>query len=91
MGSLDNLAVEPSQRGVQVSPVYTSQGLSLQPVLGKKNYTKSIGQNRQRTIDPFSNEILDEINHLTGEVPNFQNYNSRANNPYVSTDRAAVG
>ena len=71
MGSQDNLFVEPSQRGIQASSVYTSQGISLQPVLGRKNYTKSIGQNRQRTIDHFSNEILDEINHLSGEVPNF--------------------
>ena len=72
VGPLDNHAIEPSLRGGQGSPVITpGQVLSLQPVLGKKNYTKTIGQNRQRTLDQFSNEILDEINHLTGEVPNF--------------------
>ena len=92
VGPLDNHAVEPSLRGVQGSPVINpGQALSLQPVLGKKNYTKTIGQNRQRTIDQFSNEILDEINHLTGEVPNFQSHNSRTANPYVSTDRAVIG
>ena len=44
VGPLDNSAMEPSLRGGHGSPILgTGQSLSLQPVLGRKNYTKTIG------------------------------------------------
>ena len=59
-------------------------------MLGNKNYTKKLGGvPRKKTYDPFTKDILDEINHYSGEVVNPPIMGtSRQAETYVSTERA---
>jgi len=71
--------------------VNEAYSVGLQPVLGRKNYTKKLGGPRQKTYDPFTKEILDEINHYSGDAANVIETNfasSRQPQTHVSTERA---